>query len=311
MSKILVTGGAGFIGSHIVDHMLAAGHSVDVLDDLSSGCLENVPKGVSLHQLDICSSEARAVVKKLSPDVVVHAAAQISVRKSMEDPAEDARVNVQGLVSLLSELRDNGSSAQCVFLSTGGAIYGEQALFPAGEDHPVVPESVYGLSKWVGEQYLHFWARAWGLQVTVLRLANVYGPRQNPHGEAGVVAIFCKGLLQGTRLVVNGSGEQTRDFVFVGDVARAAALCVQKRVTGTFNIGTGVETSVSRLVESLRAASGVEGHIENGPAKEGEQLRSCIDPSTALQKIGWKAEISLPEGVRLTMDWFRQNSRRG
>jgi UDP-glucose 4-epimerase len=303
MAKVLVTGGAGFIGSHIVDALLADGHEVEVIDDLSSGNRSNLPTTVTLHVADIATEAAQKVVKDFAPDILVHAAAQISVRESMDDPTNDSRINVTGFVSLLSELRAI-PGARCIFLSTGGAIYGEQTSFPATEDHPVLPESVYGLSKWVGERYLDFWSRVWGVKRCVLRLANVYGPRQNPHGEAGVVAIFCRGLLSQQPLVINGEGNQTRDFVYVGDVARAVALCARHGHEGTFNIGTGVETSVNTLVAALREAAGTEGTISHGPAKGGEQQRSCIDPTRAEEVFGWKPEISLSTGVASTMKWF-------
>jgi UDP-glucose 4-epimerase len=306
MAKVLVTGGAGFIGSHIVDALLAARHEVVVLDDLSSGSKNNVPPSVPLQVLDISTPAAAAFVREFAPDVVVHAAAQMSVRRSMDEPTFDAQVNVVGLVTILSELREK-PGRKVVFLSTGGAIYGEQSAFPATEDHPANPESVYGLSKKVGEEYLGFWSRVWGLKVSVLRLANVYGPRQNPHGEAGVVAIFCRGLLNGKALTINGSGEQTRDFVFVGDVARAAEACVSNDRLGVFNIGTGRETSVNQLVAALTGAVGEKGNISNGEAKGGEQQRSCIDPSRAKATLGWQPQVALEEGVRRTVDWFREN----
>ncbi len=306
MSKVLVTGGAGFIGSHIVDALLAAGHEVVVLDDLSSGSKKNLPASVQLQVLDITTPAAAAFVREYAPDVVVHAAAQMSVRRSMDEPTFDAQVNVVGLVTILSELRDK-PGRKVVFLSTGGAIYGEQSSFPATEDHPANPESVYGLSKKVGEDYLAFWSRVWGLKVSVLRLANVYGPRQNPHGEAGVVAIFCRGLLSGKALTINGTGEQTRDFVFVGDVANAAERCVSGDFPGVFNVGTGRETSVNQLVAALTAAVGSKGTIAHGDAKSGEQQRSCIDPSRAKATFGWQPQMALEEGVRCTVDWFREN----
>lgn len=310
MAKVLVTGGAGFIGSHIVDALLLDGHTVQVIDNLSSGEKRNLPDTVPLHVVDICSRDAKGVVKAFAPDVLVHAAAQISVRASMDDPGFDAQVNVAGFVSLLSELR-NIPGARCVFLSTGGAIYGEQDTFPAREDHAVNPESVYGLSKRIGEQYLAFWERVWGVKSTTLRLANVYGPRQNPHGEAGVVAIFCKGLLQRSPLVINGSGEQTRDFVYVGDVARAVAESVRGTHSGIFNIGTGIETSVNTLVANLKRAAATEGAVSHGPGKDGEQQRSCIDPRRAFSVFGWAPKVQFQEGICLTMDWFKSQIAKG
>jgi UDP-glucose 4-epimerase len=306
--KVLVTGGAGFIGSHIVDRLLAAGCTVEVVDNLSSGKIENLPeKDVKLHQVDIRSPECAKIVADFTPKVVVHAAAQMSVRHSMDDPRFDADVNVVGLVNILSSLRARSDVPRCVFLSTGGAIYGEQVLFPAPESHPVRPESVYGLSKWVGEQYLDFWSRTWGVTSSVLRLANVYGPRQNPHGEAGVVAIFSRGLISGKPLVINGTGKQTRDFVYVQDVARAVEICVTNNHPGIFNIGTGVETDVNTLVAAMRKALDAEGNVSHGPAKGGEQMRSCIDPSAARQIMGWTPEMNLDQGIKLTAEWFRAN----
>lgn len=306
MAKVLVTGGAGFIGSHIVDALLAAKHEVVVVDDLSSGDKGNIPAFVNLHVLDIRTPEGAACVRQYSPDVVVHTAAQMSVRRSMDDPTFDADVNVVGLVNILSQLRDH-PSRKLVFLSTGGAVYGEQEVFPASEEHPARPESVYGLSKWVGEEYVSFWSRVWGLKSSIVRLSNVYGPRQNPHGEAGVVAIFCRGLLGETPLTINGTGEQTRDYVFVGDVAKAVERCVSNEVTGVFNIGTGRETSLNSLVAALKAAVGTEGKISFGPAKAGEQQRSCITPARAKRTFGWEPLVGLEEGVKLTVDWYKKN----
>jgi UDP-glucose 4-epimerase len=310
MGKIIVTGGAGFIGSHIVDALLAAGHLVEVIDDLSSGRRENLPVTVPLHVLDIRSEGAREVIARVRPDTVVHAAAQMSVRLSMEDPTFDTAVNVTGLVNIISALRRCRSATEpapfCVFLSTGGAIYGEQETFPATEDHRIMPASVYGLSKRVGELYLEFWTRELGLPFAALRLANVYGPRQNPHGEAGVVAIFNQKLLRGETPTINGSGDQTRDFIYVGDVARAVTAVVTERVSGTFNIGTGRETSVNALYTAICRAVGRDPAPKRVPAKAGEQLRSVIDASRATHTFGWRPEVSLDCGLEATTAWFRE-----
>lgn len=305
MSKILVTGGAGFIGSHIVDKLVEAGHQVDVLDNLSSGRKEFVRREVTLHEMDIRSAEAAALVEKLAPDVIVHAAAQISVRVSMDDPVLDTDLNVKGFVNLLSPLRSL-KNRHVVFLSSGGAVYGEQEKFPADESHPIRPESVYGLAKRVGELYLEMWARAWGLTYTSLRLSNVYGPRQNPHGEAGVVAIFVRGLLEGKNLTINGTGEQTRDFVFVEDVAAAVGCAVKARKVGHFNIGTGKETSINALTSSISEAVGVGGKIGHGEGKLGEQMRSCITPAAAKVALGWEPSVQLRDGIGKTVAWFRK-----
>ncbi|MBX7144445.1 MAG: NAD-dependent epimerase/dehydratase family protein [Oligoflexia bacterium] len=310
MANVVVTGGAGFIGSHIVDQLLAAGHQVQVIDDLSSGSEANLAKGVRLHKLDIRSEQARKLVAEISPDFIVHTAAQISVRLSMEDPVFDAQVNVVGLVNLLHAFRGK-RLPHVIFTSTGGAIYGEQDYHPADEAHPNRPTSVYGLAKKVGEMYLDFWSRELKLTYTALRLANVYGPRQNPHGEAGVVAIFCQRLLEGKVPVINGSGEQTRDFVYVEDVARAVKLVCDKRVSGTYNIGTGKETSVNTLYAAICAGLGLDIKAQHGAAKEGEQMRSSITAAAALKAFGWKPEVQLEQGVKRTAEWFRQAAKGG
>ncbi len=308
MARAVVTGGAGFIGSHIVDALLSSGYSVDIIDDLSSGNEANVSKGAVLHRMDIRSPEARAFLSKHSPDLLVHAAAQISVRASMENPVFDAETNVVGLVNLLHAFSGR-KPPHIVFLSTGGAIYGEQDYFPAAEDHPVRPTSVYGLAKRVGEMYLDLWGREYKLTWTALRLANVYGPRQNPHGEAGVVAIFSQRLLRKQQAVINGEGTQTRDFVYVGDVAAAAKVVAEKRITGTFNIGTGRETSVNELYELIRKSVGTDSRAPHVEAKAGEQMRSCIDASLAAKTFGWRPSMKIEDGIKATVEWFRATTK--
>jgi UDP-glucose 4-epimerase len=308
MAKIIVTGGAGFIGSHIVDR-LRAGNEIHVIDDLSSGIRENLSDGVVLHELDIRSEQAADLVARLSPDVLVHAAAQISVRISMDRPSVDTDINVTGLINLLTPLCHNAAGTHVVFLSSGGACYGEQEVYPAPESHPIRPESVYGLSKRVGEMYLEFWSRVWGVTSTSLRLSNVYGPRQNPHGEAGVVAIFCERLLAGKDIVVNGTGEQTRDFVFVGDVAEAVDQAVQKRAVGEYNIGTARETSIISLAKDLRERVCPTAKIDFSPAKPGEQMRSVIDNTLAAKVLSWRPTVGMSAGLEQTLDWYRRKSR--
>lgn len=302
--RVLVTGGAGFIGSHIVEALLTQGHEIVVLDNLSSGARRNVPPSVRIIEADIRSSEAAEFVATYKPTVLVHAAAQISVRISMEDPVLDSSINVVGFVNLLQACpRD--SLPFVVFTSTGGAIYGEQDYFPADEAHPIRPTSLYGLSKRVGEEYLEFWAREFGLQRAVLRLANVYGPRQNPHGEAGVVAIFCKKILAGQAPLINGAGTQTRDFVYVGDVANAVLAAITLKSCGTYNVGTGQETSVIKLTDGIIKALGSKDIVaEYGPAKPGEQQRSCITPANALKSLNFAPKMTLAEGLRVTAHWF-------
>jgi UDP-glucose 4-epimerase len=305
MAKILVTGGAGFIGSHIVDRLLSAKHEVQVIDDLSSGSEKNLAPGVPLHKVDIRSREAQEVVGQFAPEVIVHAAAQVSVRISMDNPTLDSDLNVTGLINIITPLRDR-KGTHVVFLSSGGAVYGEQEAFPAPESHAIAPESLYGLSKRIGEMYLEFWQRVWGVSSSWMRLSNVYGPRQNPHGEAGVVAIYCERLLEGKSIIVNGTGEQTRDFVFVGDVAEAIARAAEKRPSGPFNIGTAHETSVNTLATTLRDLACPSAEIVRAPAKAGEQMRSCIDNSRARKELDWQPTVSFDQGLKRTLDWYRE-----
>jgi UDP-glucose 4-epimerase len=308
MAKVLVTGGAGFIGSHIVDRLLEGKHEVHVIDNLSSGSEKNLPPSVPLHKVDIRSEQARALVEGIAPDVIVHAAAQVSVRISMDEPTLDSDLNVTGLINIISPLRGR-KGTHVVFLSSGGAVYGEQEKFPAPEDHPIAPESLYGLSKRVGEMYLEFWQRVWGVTSSWMRLSNVYGPRQNPHG-AGVVAIFCERLLAGKSIAVNGTGEQTRDFVYVRDVAEAICLAAEKRPSGPFNVGTAEETSINTLATGLRDMACPTADISHSPAKAGEQLRSCIDNSKAQRELGWKPSVSFTEGLARTLEWYKSGSVR-
>lgn len=309
MAKILVTGGAGFIGSHIVDRFVAGGSRVLVVDNLTSGSARNLPAQAELLEMDIRSSEFAVLLEREKPEIVVHTAAQMSVRESMYNPRFDTDVNIAGLVNMLCEFRGDWKPF-VVFLSTGGAIYGEQSVFPAAEDHAILPSSVYGLAKFVSERYLDLWSRQFGLEHCVLRLGNIYGPRQNPHGEAGVVAIFSRKMLSGEKCRINGSGEQTRDYLFVGDVADGVKTVVERRTLGTFNLGTGIETSVNELYSQMCAALGKKSEAEYGPALVGEQMRSCIDAGLALRTFGWKPRVALQDGLRQTVQWFAANRDR-
>lgn len=301
--RVLVTGGAGFIGSHIVATLLAAGHEVAVVDDLSSGKRENLPQDVTLYVRDIREG-CEDIFEEVSPQVLCHQAAQMDVRRSVREPDFDAQVNVVGTIGLLQSCVNHGVG-RVIFASTGGAIYGEQETFPAPEGHPQYPISPYGVSKLSGERYLHFYNVQYGLPYTALRYANVYGPRQDPHGEAGVVAIFCGNLAAGKQSTINGSGEQTRDYVYVGDVVRANLLALENGVpSGAYNIGTGVETSVVELYELLREGAGSDLTANHGPAKPGEQARSCIDPSKAKELLNWGPQTTLQEGLALTLRSF-------
>ncbi len=302
--RALVTGGAGFIGSHVADSLLAAGHSVVVLDDLSSGRRENVPAAAELVELDIRSAEAAELVSG-GFDVLLHHAAQMDVRRSVADPRFDAEVNIVGTLNLLRAAVEGGVQ-QVIFASTGGAIYGEQERFPAGEDHPTRPVSPYGVSKLAGERYLYYFHVALGLDAICLRYANVYGERQNPQGEAGVVAIFLDRLLAGEAPTIHGDGLQTRDYVHVSDVARANVAALGRSGFHVYNVGTGVETSVVDLYRELRRAAG-EDRLEavHGPAKPGEQRRSCIDSRRVRDELGLPEPLTLRDGLARTADWFR------
>ncbi|MGA6992343.1 MAG: NAD-dependent epimerase/dehydratase family protein [Candidatus Deferrimicrobiaceae bacterium] len=303
--KILVTGGAGFIGSNIADAYADAGHEVIVLDDLSSGKKENVPAAARFVLCDIGSDTATEAIRTFRPEVVNHHAAQINVRASVADPGFDAKVNILGTIRLLEACRQYGVR-KFLFASSGGAGYGEQESFPADESHPLRPVSPYGAAKMSVELYLNFYRAQYGLDYTSLRYANVYGPRQDPHGEAGVVAIFCERLLKGQTAIVNGDGEQTRDYVYAGDVVRANVAALERGGGRAINIGTGIETSVNTLFRILRDSSGSTQEEIHGPVQPGEQRRSCLENLLALEELGWYPEVALEEGLARTLSFFRE-----
>ncbi|MCX6134132.1 MAG: NAD-dependent epimerase/dehydratase family protein [Ignavibacteriales bacterium] len=305
--NILVTGGAGFIGSHVVDAYIKEGHRVIVIDDLSSGVRENVNPRAEFYQLDIRSPEVEQVFQRSPIDVVNHHAAQMDVRRSVADPKFDASVNVLGGLNIFEAARQYGVK-KIIFSSTGGAIYGEQDYFPADEEHPVRPLSPYGITKLVTEKYLFYYKVVHGIDHVVLRYANVYGPRQNPHGEAGVVAIFAKKLLQGESPVINGDGNQTRDYTFVGDVVRGSILALDYKGSNIFNIGTGIETDVNELFGVLRGWLNPNSAENHGPGKQGEQRRSVISYKKIERELGWKPTVGLSEGLRVTAEYFKNNS---
>ena len=296
--RAIVTGGAGFIGSHVADALLARGDEVHVLDNLSSGKREYVPAGALLHEGDV-REPVDALFDEVRPEACFHLAAQSDVRISVERPALDAEVNVLGTIRILETARRHGT--QAVFSSTGGAIYGE-CDGPAPESAACLPLSPYGASKLAGEEYLATWNRLYGARHVSLRLGNVYGPRQDPHGEAGVVAIFLRRLATGPKPRIFGDGRQTRDYVFVGDVGRAA-LAALGRDGGVFNVGTGRETSVLELFALCRRVAGVETEPEFAPARLGELQRSVLDPGLAARQLGWRAEVDLEDGLRATWEW--------
>ena len=314
MARILITGGAGFIGSHVAEAHLDRGDQVLVLDDLSSGKRENVPPAAELVELDIRDPATAELIRKWRPDVISHHAAQMDVRVSVADPRFDASVNVDGLLNLLQAAREVGVG-RFVFVSSGGVVYGEPETFPTPETAPKRPESPYGVSKLSGEYYLYYYHRVHGLDYVAFRYSNVYGPRQDPHGEAGVVAIFSKRLLAESPLTIFGQGTQTRDYVYVGDVVAANLLLhdlplppARALDDRAFNVGTGTETSVLQLAETLIAHSGRDVHVTHAPARPGEVQRSVLDTSK-LRALGWSPGCGLREGLRETYDWI--GSHRG
>jgi UDP-glucose 4-epimerase len=308
--RTLVTGGAGFIGSNLVDGLLERGDEVTVVDNISTGRRENLTqaleRGAELVEADIRDAEAMLeLFARVKPEAVFHLAAQIDVRHSMADPAADARINVEGTINVLAASAEAGVR-RFVNTSTGGAIYGEGQILPAPEDHPVAPLAPYGMSKFCAENYCSLFRRMHGLSTVSLRYGNVYGPRQDPLGEAGVIAIFCGKLLEGGRPTVFGDGLQTRDYDFVGDVVAANLVASGTDGPGPYNIGTGRETTVIELVETLRElGGGVEFEPNFEPERPGEVRRIAIDPSRAREELGWEARTDLSEGLRITLDSLR------
>jgi UDP-glucose 4-epimerase len=301
--KILVTGGAGFIGSWVADALIGEGYKVLIVDNLSTGIEENIPKEADFVKGDIRNFKfLEKVFSDFKPDVVNHHAAQIDVRKSLKDPVFDAEVNIIGTLNLL-ELSVRHRIKKFIFASTGGAIYGEPEDLPADENTPPMPISPYGTAKYAVEKYIGYYKAVYGLDYVALRYANVYGPRQNPHGEAGVIAIFCDRIISGKPCQIFGDGNQTRDYVFVEDVAAANILSINAPV-GSYNIGTGIETSVNELVTVLRKVVGKEFRVEYAPARPGEVLRISLDINLASRVLGWSPITNLEDGIDKTWRWF-------
>ena len=302
--NILVTGGAGFIASHIVDAYIADGHKVIIVDNLSTGFMENINPQAKFYQLDIRSEKLEDVFQKEKIDVVNHLAAQMDVRRSVSDPKFDASVNVVGGLNLFESAKKHRVK-KIIFSSTGGAIYGEQDYFPADEEHPTRPLSPYGITKLCTEKYLYFYNAVYGMNYVILRYANIYGPRQNPHGEAGVVAIFCNKMLKGEQPVINGDGKQTRDYTFVGDVVKANIAALHYNGSNIYNIGTGIETDVNKLFLEIRTHLNPTCPEQHAPAKAGEQQRSVISSKKIESDLGWKPTVQLEEGLRLTAEFLK------
>jgi len=311
MSRAVVTGGAGFIGSNLVDRLVDDGHDVLVLDDLSSGSLANLKDArsrgnVTIHQIDIATNEVVGLVRDYRPDTVFHLAAQIDVRRSVTDPVFDAGVNVIGTVNMLEAAR-HSDATRFVFASSGGATFGDTFNIPTPEGQKRRPASPYGVSKYVVEEYFRYYADTYGLDFMSIGCANVFGHRQDPHGEAGVVAIFVGDLLSGRTPTIFGDGSQTRDFIFVEDVADAMVRAARIGGSRYLNIGTGVETSVLKLYDLVVEATGADIAPVMAAPRRGEQLRSCLDASAAREHLGWEAWTPLHEGLAATVDWFRRS----
>ncbi len=309
--RILVTGGAGFIGSHTVDALVSAGAGeVVVVDNLSAGKRRQVNPKARFYQIDLRDAAALSeMVASERPEVIYHFAAQMDVRRSVADPAYDAQVNVVGFLNLIEAARQHGLK-RVVFSSTGGAIYGEQDAFPASEEHPCRPVSPYGIAKLTTENYLFFYRAQYGIDYLALRYANVYGPRQDPYGEAGVVAIFCGRILENQPCTIYGDGDQTRDYVFVGDVVRANVAALSAKASGiAINVGTGVETDVNAVYSTLAAIADFPTAAEHGAPRPGEQRRSVISPALAARELSWRPEKTLAQGLAETFQYFKSHRK--
>ncbi|MES3629498.1 MAG: GDP-mannose 4,6-dehydratase [Longimonas sp.] len=307
--KLLCTGGAGFIGSHVSEAFLKDGHDVHIIDDLSAGKRANVPAEATFHHLDIRSTEAAALVKTEAYEMIVHHAAQMNVRESVKHPREDASVNIDGMLNLMEAGRNHGLK-RVLFASTGGAIYGDPAYTPQDEDHPLCPVSPYGVSKLACEKYLNFYREEYGIPYVSLRYANVYGPRQNPAGEAGVIAIFIEKMLNGEAPVIYGDGTQTRDYIYIDDVVAINRAVMDIEGTRIFNVGTGKETSLNELFRQIQAHTAPSIDNEYGPAQPGEQMRSVLDISRAERELGWSPKTEMSYGIRETVQWFEKSQSR-
>ncbi len=306
--KILVTGGAGFIGSHITDAFINLGHEVVVVDNLVTGRKENLNSQAKFYETDIRSEQIKEIFAREKFDAICHQAAQLDVRKSVADPRYDADVNIMGTLNLLEQARATDVQ-KILFASSGGAMYGEQEKFPADEEHRTWPASPYGITKLTCEKYIAVFSQMYGMTYGLMRYANVYGPRQSPHGEAGVVAIFSARLLAGEPAVINGDGKQTRDYVYVGDVVAANVAALNYAHSDYFNVGTGIETDVNELFAIINRATGNRAQEQHAPAKAGEQMRSVLDTSKAKRLLGWEPKMKLSEGLAETVEWFRLRAK--
>jgi UDP-glucose 4-epimerase len=305
--KILVTGGAGFIGSHIVEKYIDAGHEVVIIDNLSTGRIDNINPGARFIDTDITSKAIRDIFIQEKFDILNHHAAQVDVRTSVRDPLFDLKQNILGSVNLYEAAKDSGVK-KIIFASSGGTVYGEQTSFPADESHITQPVSPYGITKLTNEKYLHYYFVEYGIKHVIFRYTNVYGPRQNPHGECGVVAIFINKMLNGEQPVINGDGRITRDYVYVGDVASANLIALNENTEGIYNICTGIEQDVNYIFNTLKQHTGSDCKELHGSAKAGEQLRSVCSYEKINKTHGWKPSMNISEGLALTVESFRINT---
>ncbi len=307
--KVIVTGGAGFIGSHIVDILIENNYKVAVIDNLSSGKPGNVNKKAELYKADIKSRETTLILRKEKPDYIIHEAAQISVSASVRDPLFDAETNITGSLNLLEFARLNGVK-KFIFASSGGTVYGEPDKFPVTEKFPLQACSPYGISKMAVEYYIRFYSREYKLNYTALRYSNVYGPRQDPHGEAGVVAIFSRSLLSGKAPVINGDGKYVRDYVYCKDVARANLLALESRYRGSLNIGTGRGVDVNELYKVIAETAGFKGKAAHGPARPGDIRKNILGAAEAKKALKWEPETCLEEGIKETLEYFKKQEKK-
>ncbi|MFQ5597275.1 MAG: NAD-dependent epimerase/dehydratase family protein [Nitrospiria bacterium] len=302
--KILVTGGAGFIGSHLVERLIEEGHQVVVADNLSTGKKKHLHKNASFYKVDITTARLERLFQKERPELISHHAAQMDIRKSVADPSFDAKNNILGLLNLLGYALRHGTR-RVIFASSGGGLYGRQEKLPISEHHPARPLTPYGVSKLTCEHYLYYYEQAFGLDYSALRYGCVYGPRQNTHGEAGIVADFTQSLLNGQQPIINGNGKQTRDFIYVSDVVEANMAVLNSNANCTFNVGTGKETTANDLFHTLLKLTSADVKEMHGPEKKGEVMRSCLDVQKIYQAAEWEPVVSLDEGLSHTVAYFK------
>lgn len=304
--KIIVTGGAGFIGSHLVDRLIEEGNEVTVIDNLSTGKIENLNPKASFYNVDICDTKVKEIFEKEKPEMVFHLAAQISVRNSVDDPANDARINILGSLNIIENSKTQ-KIKKFVFISTGGVMYGDATVIPTPESYPAQPHCPYGVGKLSVEYYLNYYNNVFGLGYVALRLGNVYGPRQDKNGEAGVVAIFCGKMLTGKNCIINGDGLQTRDYVYIKDIVDGITLASKGDKTGTYNIGTGIETDVNTIYSNLQTILSFNNEAVHGPAKAGDHRRGSLDASKAKNDLKWQPKYDIGKGLAETAKWFKEN----